>query len=103
MFFVVVVSLTDSFFFCVCVCEFLLLLLSPFHRNAGNPPPAFTAVNKAPQSLARPSPPNASISQNTTSPRAISMAWDEPDLSGLLRSSPRSRLSLQEAPRLFFK
>ncbi|MCJ8738077.1 hypothetical protein PDJAM_G00031460 [Pangasius djambal] len=70
--------------------------------NAGNPPPAFTAVNKAPQSLAHPSPPN-STSQNATSPRAISMAWDEPDLSGLLRGSPRSRLSLQEAPRLFFK
>ncbi|XP_053495997.1 pleckstrin homology domain-containing family A member 1 isoform X3 [Ictalurus furcatus] len=71
-------------------------------RSAGNTPPAFTAANKAPQSLARPSPPS-STSQSATSPRAISTAWDEPDLRGLLRGSPRSRLSLQEAPRLFFK
>ncbi|KAG7325321.1 hypothetical protein KOW79_011637 [Hemibagrus wyckioides] len=70
--------------------------------SAGNPPPSFTAVNKAPQSLAHPSPPN-STSQNANSPRAISMAWDEPDLSGLLRGNPRTRLSLQESPRLFFK
>ncbi|XP_062859293.1 pleckstrin homology domain-containing family A member 1 isoform X2 [Trichomycterus rosablanca] len=71
-------------------------------RSAGNPHPTFTVANKDPQSLAHPSPLNTT-SQNATTQRVLSMTWEEPDLSGLLRGSPRSRLSLQDAPRLFFK
>ncbi|KAL7869954.1 hypothetical protein AOLI_G00139420 [Acnodon oligacanthus] len=62
-----------------------------------NPPLSSTTAGKAPQSRARP--PTA----NATPPRALSMALDGPELSGLLPGGPRTRLSLQEAPRLLFK
>ncbi|XP_076844031.1 pleckstrin homology domain-containing family A member 1 isoform X4 [Brachyhypopomus gauderio] len=56
-----------------------------------------TAASKGPQSLARPSPPN-SVSQNATSSRALSMAWNSRDASVLQRGVQHKRLSLQEAP-----
>ncbi|XP_035389633.1 pleckstrin homology domain-containing family A member 1 isoform X1 [Electrophorus electricus] len=69
-------------------------------RNAGSKPS--TAASKGLRFLAHPSPRN-STSQNATSSRALSMAWDSPGTSGPQRSGQRNRLSLQEAPRLLFK
>ncbi|XP_050980320.1 pleckstrin homology domain-containing family A member 1 isoform X3 [Labeo rohita] len=70
-------------------------------RSTLNPPPSSTALNRVSQLLAHPSPPN-SITQNAVPPRALSMAWEGPDLSSL-RPGPRTRLSLQESPQIFFK
>ncbi|XP_051958747.1 pleckstrin homology domain-containing family A member 1 isoform X2 [Xyrauchen texanus] len=68
-------------------------------RSPLNPPPSST-VNRVCQPLAHPSP--YSITQNGTPPRALSMAWEEPDLNSLLLGA-RTRLSLQESPQIFFK
>ncbi|XP_017566045.1 pleckstrin homology domain-containing family A member 1 isoform X2 [Pygocentrus nattereri] len=65
--------------------------------TTGNQPPSSTTAGKAPQSRAR------QPMANATPPRALSMALDGPELSGLLPGGPRTRLSLQEAPRLLFK
>lgn len=71
--------------------------------TTGNATAPSTAADKAPQSRGRRSPLSA-VSQSETPPRALSVAWDKPELSGLLPSGlPRSRLSLQETPRLLFK
>ncbi|XP_058649496.1 pleckstrin homology domain-containing family A member 1 isoform X2 [Onychostoma macrolepis] len=66
-----------------------------------NPPPSSTTTNRFSQLLAHPSPPN-SITQNAVHPRALSMAWEGPDLKSLC-PGPRARLSLQESPQIFFK
>nr|XP_055031604.1 pleckstrin homology domain-containing family A member 1 isoform X3 [Misgurnus anguillicaudatus] len=68
-------------------------------RSISNPPPS--SSNQVSQTLAHPSPPN-SITQNAALPRALSMAWEGPDLSNLLKGT-RSRLSLQESSQMFFK
>ncbi|XP_073685099.1 pleckstrin homology domain-containing family A member 1 isoform X3 [Garra rufa] len=68
-------------------------------RSTLNPPPSSTPVNRVSQLLAHPSPPN-SITKNAVSPRALSMAWEGPDLNSL-RPGPRTRLSLQESPQIF--
>ncbi|XP_066521033.1 pleckstrin homology domain-containing family A member 1 isoform X3 [Hoplias malabaricus] len=60
-------------------------------RTTGNPHPPSTVVAHAPQA------------QNPTPQRALSMAWEGAELRSLLPGGPRSRLSLQEAPRLLFK
>nr|XP_055031603.1 pleckstrin homology domain-containing family A member 1 isoform X2 [Misgurnus anguillicaudatus] len=67
--------------------------------SISNPPPS--SSNQVSQTLAHPSPPN-SITQNAALPRALSMAWEGPDLSNLLKGT-RSRLSLQESSQMFFK
>ncbi|XP_030631548.1 pleckstrin homology domain-containing family A member 1 isoform X3 [Chanos chanos] len=67
-----------------------------------HPVPPSTAVNRGPQPLARQSPLNYN-SQNALAPRALSMALDTQDFSNLLPGVPRTRLSLQETPRLLFK
>ncbi|XP_059387924.1 pleckstrin homology domain-containing family A member 1 isoform X2 [Carassius carassius] len=66
-----------------------------------NPPPSSTPTNRVSQLLAHPSP-QKSITQNAVPPRALSMAWEGPDLNSL-RLGPRARLSLQESPQIFFK
>ncbi|XP_042591114.1 pleckstrin homology domain-containing family A member 1-like isoform X1 [Cyprinus carpio] len=66
-----------------------------------NPTPSSTPTNRVSQLLAHPSPLN-SITQNAVPPRALSMAWEGPDLNSL-RPGPRARLSLQESPQIFFK
>ncbi|XP_052426250.1 pleckstrin homology domain-containing family A member 1-like isoform X2 [Carassius gibelio] len=66
-----------------------------------NPPPSSTPTNRVSQLLAHPSP-QKSITQNAVPPRALSMAWEGPDLNSL-RLGPRTRLSLQESPQIFFK
>ncbi|XP_016305281.1 pleckstrin homology domain-containing family A member 1-like isoform X2 [Sinocyclocheilus anshuiensis] len=66
-----------------------------------NAPPSSTPTNRVSQLLAHPSPLN-SITQNAVPPRALSMAWEGPDLNSL-RPGPRARLSLQESPQIFFK
>ncbi|XP_067225971.1 pleckstrin homology domain-containing family A member 1 isoform X2 [Chanodichthys erythropterus] len=63
------------------------------------PPPPSTTANRVSQLLAHPSPPN-SITQNAVPPRALSMAWEGPDLKSL-SSGARARLSLQESPQIF--
>uniref|UniRef100_A0A9J7XR08 Pleckstrin homology domain containing, family A (phosphoinositide binding specific) member 1b n=1 Tax=Cyprinus carpio carpio TaxID=630221 RepID=A0A9J7XR08_CYPCA len=66
-----------------------------------NPTPSSTPTNRVSQLLAHPSPLN-SITQNAVPPRALSMAWEGPDLNSLC-PGPRARLSLQESPQIFFK
>ncbi|XP_016305283.1 pleckstrin homology domain-containing family A member 1-like isoform X3 [Sinocyclocheilus anshuiensis] len=70
-------------------------------RSTLNAPPSSTPTNRVSQLLAHPSPLN-SITQNAVPPRALSMAWEGPDLNSL-RPGPRARLSLQESPQIFFK
>ncbi|XP_026132829.1 pleckstrin homology domain-containing family A member 1 isoform X3 [Carassius auratus] len=70
-------------------------------RSTLNPPPSSTPTNRVSQLLAHPSP-QKSITQNAVPPRALSMAWEAPDLNSL-RLGPRTRLSLQESPQIFFK
>ncbi|XP_022524882.2 pleckstrin homology domain-containing family A member 1 isoform X4 [Astyanax mexicanus] len=72
-------------------------------RTTGSATAPSTTADKAHQSRGRRSPPSA-VSQTVTPPRVLSVAWDKPELSGLLPNGPaRSRLSLQETPRLLFK
>ncbi|XP_048026414.1 pleckstrin homology domain-containing family A member 1 isoform X3 [Megalobrama amblycephala] len=68
-------------------------------RSTLIPPPPSTTANRVSQLLAHPSPPN-SITQNAVPPRALSMAWEGPDLKSL-PSGARARLSLQESPQIF--
>ncbi|KAK7134435.1 hypothetical protein R3I93_017753 [Phoxinus phoxinus] len=68
-------------------------------RSMLNPPPYSTTANRVSQLLAHPSPPN-SITQNAVPPRALSMAWEGPDLNSLPPGA-RARLSLQETPQIF--
>ncbi|XP_016329093.1 pleckstrin homology domain-containing family A member 1 isoform X4 [Sinocyclocheilus anshuiensis] len=70
-------------------------------RSTLNEPPSSTPTNRVSQLLAHPSPPN-SITQNAVPPRALSMAWEGPDLNNL-RPGPQARLSLQESLQIFFK
>ncbi|XP_016113506.1 pleckstrin homology domain-containing family A member 1-like [Sinocyclocheilus grahami] len=70
-------------------------------RSTLNEPQSSTPTNRVSQLLAHPSPPD-SITQNVVPPRALSMAWEGPDLNNL-RPGPQARLSLQESPQIFFK
>ncbi|XP_056626871.1 pleckstrin homology domain-containing family A member 1 isoform X2 [Triplophysa dalaica] len=63
--------------------------------------PQSSTVNRVSQMVPHHFPWN-SVTQRAVPPRALSMAWEGPDLSSLLPGT-RSRLSLQESSQMFFK
>ncbi|XP_039547090.1 pleckstrin homology domain-containing family A member 1 isoform X3 [Pimephales promelas] len=81
------------------MCQARRLSNPCIQRSTLNPPPCSTTANRVSQILAHPSSPN-SITQNAVPPRALSMAWEGPDLNSLPPGA-RVRLSLQEMPQIF--